>query len=381
VIAARHHRTASAARTTTDRDVGRVGEAASAPVLAVTADPALADALRRLAAAAAVGVHVVTDVPDIEAWQSCDLALVGADLARRMASGRLPRRGQVVVVTADADGTDVWQLAVCLGAEQVAVLPDADAWLVDRLAASVEPPSRAHVVAVMGGCGGGGASVLAAGLAVAAAESGHSVLLADLDPLGGGLDLALGIDVVPGLRWPDLAGARGRLPSSSVHDSLPRLDGLAVLAWGRGAPVDVPPAAVEAVLRSAARSHDLVVVDLPRAGADGLLTAAVRDADELLLVVPARLRAAAAAAQVVERWRGCGPTMGAAVRRASGDRLTARAVADAVQLPLVLKMRDEPRVDALLDRGEPPALRLAGPLRRACDQWLAGHLPPARQVA
>jgi hypothetical protein len=69
------------------------------------------------------------------------------------------------------------------------------------------------------------------------------------------------------------------------------------------------------------------------------------------------------------------------VRRASGDRLTARAVADAVQLPLVLKMRDEPRVDALLDRGEPPALHPAGPLRRACDQWLAGHLPSAQQVA
>jgi secretion/DNA translocation related CpaE-like protein len=388
VIAARHHRSTgvTAAAPVQTRRAERAGElgadvAARAPVLVVTADAALADALRRLAAAAAVEVQVVDDMPDVASWQSCDLALVGADRARAVASGRLPRRGQVVVVTAEADDTNVWQLAVCLGAEQVAVLPDADAWLVDRLAASIEPTSRALVVGVVGGCGGAGASVLAAGLAVAAAESGRRVLLADLDPLGGGLDLALGVDAVPGLRWPDLAGARGRLPSSSVHDSLPRLDGLAVLAWGRGTPVDVPPAAVEAVLRSAARSHDLVVLDLARAGADSLLTAAVRDAHVLLLVVPARLRAAAAAAQVVARWRGCVPGMGAVVRRAPGDRLAARAVADAVQLPLVLTMRDEPRVDVLLDRGEPPALRLAGPLRRACDQWLAGHLPPAQQVA
>jgi secretion/DNA translocation related CpaE-like protein len=336
--------------------------------------------LRRLAAAAAVDVHIVDGPPDVGAWQGCELALVGSDLARPMASGRLPRRSGVVLVT-EGDDSEVWQLAVLLGAEQVAVLPDADAWLVDRLAASVDLPPNARVVAVMGGCGGAGASVLAAGLAVAAADSGYRVLLADLDPLGGGLDLALGIDAVPGLRWPDLAGARGRLPSSSVHDSLPRLDGLAVLAWGRGERAQVPATAVEAVLRAAARSHDLVVLDLPRAGEDRLIAAAVRDVQELMLVVPARLRSVAAAAQVAGQWRDCVPAMGAVVRRAPGDRLPARAVADAVQLPLMLQMRDEPRLDGLLDRGEPPALRHAGPLRRACDQWLAGHLGPAHRAA
>jgi secretion/DNA translocation related CpaE-like protein len=360
---------------------GVTSPAARPPVLGVTADPALADALRRLAAAAAVDVRIVDGCPDVGAWQGCELALVGSDLARSMASGRLPRRSGVVLVTRDVGDGAVWQLAVSLGAEQVAVLPDADAWLVDRLAASVDLPSSGRVVAVMGGCGGAGASVLAAGLAVAAADTGHRVLLADLDPLGGGLDLALGIDAVPGLRWPDLAGARGRLPSSSVHDSLPRLDELAVLAWGRGAPDQVPATAVEAVLRSAARSHDLVVLDLPRAGEGRLLAAAMQDVQELVLVVPARLRSAAAAAQVVGRWRDCVPSMGAVVRRAPGDRLAARAVADAVQLPLVLQMRDEPRLDGLLDAGEPPALRRTGPLRRACDRWLEGHLGPAHRAA
>jgi secretion/DNA translocation related CpaE-like protein len=385
VIAGRHHRIAtSASRPSTGDQVAGGGPQPSTTrplVLGVTADPALADALRRLAAAAAVDVHIVDGPPDVGAWQGCELALVGSDLARPMASGRLPRRGGVVLVTADAGDGAVWQLAVSLGAEQVAVLPDADAWLVDRLAASVDLPSTAHVVAVMGGCGGAGASVLAAGLAVAAADSGYRVLLADLDPLGGGLDLALGIDAVPGLRWPDLAGARGRLPSFSVHDSLPRLDDLAVLAWGRGDDAQVPATAVEAVLRSAARSHDLVVLDLPRAGEDRLLTAAVRDVQDLVLVIPARLRSVAAAAQVADRWRDCVPAMGAVVRRAPGDRLPARAVADAVQLPLMLQMRNEPRLDGSLDRGEPPALRHAGPLRRACDQWLAGHLGPAHQAA
>jgi secretion/DNA translocation related CpaE-like protein len=382
VIAGRHHRTAIEGSPSLGQGAqGATPSTARLPVLGVTADPALADALRRLAAAAAVDVQVVDACPDVGTWQGSELALVGSDLARSVASGRLPRRTGVVLVASNADDGDVWQLAVMLGAEQVAVLPDADAWLVDRLAATVDLPSTARVVAVMGGCGGAGASVLAAGLAVAAADRGHRVLLADLDPLGGGLDLALGIDAVPGLRWPDLASARGRLPSSSVHDSLPRLDDLAVLAWGRGGPAQVPAPAVEAVLRSAARSHDLVVLDLPRAGEVPLLNAAVRDVQELVLVIPARLRSAAAAAQVVGRWRDRVPSMVAVVRRAPGDRLPARAVADAVQLPLMLQMREEPRLDGLLDRGEPPALRRAGPLRRACDQWLAGHLGPAHRAA
>jgi secretion/DNA translocation related CpaE-like protein len=349
-------------------------------VLGVTADPGLADALRQLAAAAAVDMQIVPEPPPVGDWQACRLVVVGADAARAV-TARLPRRGDVVLVTTDGQDSDVWQQAVAVGAEQVAVLPDARSWLIDRLAAGAGSSSRARVVAVVGGCGGAGASVLAAGLAVAAAERGHRVLLADLDPLGGGLDLMLGVDGVPGLRWPDLAGARGRLPSSSVHDALPRLDDLAVLAWGRGEPVDVSPTAVDAVIGSASRTHDLVVVDLPRAGDERLFTGATRHADELVVVVPARLRAVAAAAQVVDRWSRTVPATGVVVRRSPADRLSARAVAEAVRLPLVLEMRDEPRVDALLEQGEPPALRPRGSLHRACEQWLSRHLAADRAAA
>jgi secretion/DNA translocation related CpaE-like protein len=346
--------------------------AASPRVLVVTADQALADVIRRLAAAAAVEVEVLADPPDVRVWLGCRLAVVGADCVRAVVA-QLPRRGDVVLVSLAGHDPHLWEQAVTLGAEQVAVLPDADAWVVDRLAAGGCSPARARVVGVVGGCGGAGASVFASGLAVTAAERGQQVLLADLDPVGGGLDLMLGVDGVPGLRWPDLAGARGRLPSSSVHDALPRLDGLAVLAWGRGEPVDVPAVAVDAVLTSATRTHDLVVLDLPRGGDERLLTAAVRQVHDLLVVVPARLRATAAAAQLVGRWGALAASAGVVVRRSPGDRLSSRAVADAVELPLALEMRDEPRVDTLLDHGEPPALRGRGPLHRACDQWLSRH--------
>lgn len=371
------------ARRQTPASSGRAAGRDEGPprVLVVTGDAVLADALRRLAAAAAVDAEVVTALPDVASWAASTMVVVGADLAHRAGSATLPRRRAVVLVGRQPYDDAVWQAAVTLGAEQVAVLPDAEAWLVDRFAACGEPPSRARVVGVVGGCGGAGASLLSVALAVTAADASSRVLLADLDPLGGGLDLAVGLDGVPGLRWPDLSKVRGRLPSSSVHDALPRLDDLAVLAWGRGEPLDLDSAAVDAVLRSAAGSHDLVVLDLPRSGDERLLVSALRHVHELLLVVPARLRATAAAVQVAERWRSAVPDTGLVVRRSPGDRLSGRSVADAVQLPLSMQMKDEPGLDGRWERGTLPGLASSGPLRRACEQWLAGGGPAGRRAA
>ena len=51
--------------------------------------------------------------------------------------------------------------------------------------------------------------------------------------LSGGADLLLGAETVPGLRWPQLARARGRLGGGMLREALPRLDGLSVLSWDR----------------------------------------------------------------------------------------------------------------------------------------------------
>ena len=75
------------------------------------------------------------------------------------------------------------------------------ALLVARLADSVEggaPPAR--LVAVVGGSGGAGASTLSAALAVTALRLGVRPWLVDADPLGGGIDLALGGEDTVGLR-------------------------------------------------------------------------------------------------------------------------------------------------------------------------------------
>ncbi len=74
------------------------------------------------------------------------------------------------------------------------------------------------VVAVIGGRGGAGASLFAVALAQAASDS----LLVDVDPWAGGIDLVVGAEATPGVRWPDLA-LQGRTaePASAVRDALP----------------------------------------------------------------------------------------------------------------------------------------------------------------
>src|SRR4029077_6393479 len=140
-----------------------------------------------------------------------------------------------------------------------------------------------------------------------------------------------------GLRWPDLTAARGRLPASSLHESLPRAGSLAVLAAGRGDPVG-PPAAREAAgggpgappaaaadagMDAAGRGHELVVLDVGRS-LDAVGHAALDRADELLLLVPTRLRAVVAARQIVAALGPRGSRLAVVARRRPDERWTGR---------------------------------------------------------
>jgi CO dehydrogenase nickel-insertion accessory protein CooC1 len=69
-----------------------------------------------------------------------------------------------------------------------------------------------------GGRGGAGASVLATALALTASRLDRPTMLVDADPYGGGLDLVLGAEKTGGLRWPDLAGTRGRVGGRTLRE-------------------------------------------------------------------------------------------------------------------------------------------------------------------
>ncbi|WP_460461490.1 CpaE-like family protein, partial [Angustibacter peucedani] len=137
-----------------------------------------------------------------------------------------------------------------------------------------------------------------------------------------------------------------------------------------GDPLDLPARAVDAVLDAGARGHDLVVVDLPRA-VDAAADAALRRVDELLVVVPARLRGVVSAAQVVAQVGSRSPVVRAVVRRGPGERWSPTRVADVLGLPLAAVVRDEPRLDDDLDRGDLPGRRSRGGLARAAERCLA----------
>lgn len=159
------------------------GPAAAGP-LVVTADEGLAEHLLRLCAAAGTEPRLIRGAPPPrELWDAAPLVLVGDDQAERCAG--LGRRAGVLLLGLDLDDPGVWVRAVQLGAEHVLFLPDAEAWLLDRIADAAEGVgSPAVTVAVLGGRGGAGASTLACALAVTAARTGRRTMLLDGDPSG-----------------------------------------------------------------------------------------------------------------------------------------------------------------------------------------------------
>ena len=344
--------------------------------LVITADEHLLDDLLRLAAVAGVEVTATPDVVTARPfWPDAPLVLVGGDVAEAACAAGLSRRDGVVLVSRDLDDAQVWRRAVGIAAAQVTFLPDAEEWLVEALADAADRMSGVDrgglCVGVVGGRGGAGASTLACALAVTAQRRGRRTMLVDADPLGGGIDLALGSEDAGGLRWPDLAGASGRISGASLCGALPRLEELTVLSWDRGDPVSVPPQAMQSLLDAAVRSNDLVVVDLPRY-VDSATAVAVERLDVALLVVPAEVRATAAAARVAAGLVLRCPDLRVVVRGPAPAGLPAGGVVDALGLPFAGHLKPEPGLPQALDRGEAPGRRPGGPLAAFAESFLAG---------
>lgn len=346
--------------------------------LLVSSDSDLIDDVLRLAAANGVEIHLATDAEGARSrWQLAPLVLVGADASLAMAAGRMSRRRDVVLVTREPT-PDTWQNAVALGAEHVVSLPEAERWLIDRLADCVDGPTRdGRIVAVMGAGAGAGASTFAVTLALAAADRGLRVLLVDADPLGGGLDVLLGIEDMPGIRWSDLAETRGRLGAQSLAASLPTSDGVSVLSWGRTGPGALSAEAMSAVVNAAARGYDMVIVDLPR-HIDAATELVLSRAELTMLVTGNRVRATAAAARIVSLLDGrCGTLR--LVLRMDPKGLLDDAVEAALAVPVIARLPVTPSLAARADDGEPPGLRDA--YGKACTSALRAVAAGVGRVA
>jgi secretion/DNA translocation related CpaE-like protein len=308
-------------------------------------EPELRNELDRVAAA--VGVRVVhaggRASVSRKTWLAAAAVVIDQAAADRCGRDALPRRAHVTVVTGAEATTATWATAIAIGAQHVLRLPDQERELVRGLAEAAESARddrvRGQVVAVIGGCGGAGASVFAVALAHAAADP----LLVDLDPWGGGIDLLVGGEGAPGLRWPDLALRGGRLNWSAVREALPRHRGISLLSGTRrGYELEAGP--VDAVIDAGRRGGVTVVCDLPRRLSDASQVA-LDAADLVVLVTPCDVRACAATATIASVLAAINPQLGLVVRGPSPE------VADIAGAPLLASMRAQPRLAEQLEHG------------------------------
>lgn len=330
--------------------------------LLVSTDTDLIDECSRLAAIAGVELHVLSHANgDLSRWAHAPLVLI--DCTSASAAVDLPRRAGVVVVTrGSSDSIDpiAWRMAVGIGAEQVTCLPDAETWLIERLSASIDEPSRdGRLVAFLPATGGAGASTLAAACVSHSAEQGRPSLLIDGDRLGGGIDLVLGGEEATGIRWPELVDTRGRLATSSFRQALPTMGGASVLSWDREGSPDVSTDAWNSVLDVGKRGFDLTVVDLPRQF--GAQTAHVLSrAHAVVLVVSARVRGAVAAARVMEELAALTSDIRVIVRERQGG-VRAESIGRILGVPILGTI---PTGAPLADDGQLP--RFPESVIRAC---------------
>jgi len=342
-------------------------------VLALLTDPQLRDEFDRVAAA--VGVRVVHarsgSVVTRKTWSAAVAVVLDEAAADRCGRAALPRRAHVSVLTANEAATTTWASGVAIGAQRVLRLPEQERELIGDLAEAAESVRdrgfgglNGQVVAVVGGCGGAGASLLAVALAQAATDA----LLVDLDPWGGGIDLLVGGEATPGLRWPDLALQSGRLNWSSVREALPKHRGITVLSGTRrGYELEAGP--VNAVVDAGRRGGVTVVCDLPRRLTDAAQSA-LEAADLVVVVSPCDVRACAATATIAPVLSAINPHLGLVVRGPSPGGLRAAEVADIAGLPLLASMRAQPRLAEQLEHGG-LRLRARSPLAAAARTVLA----------
>ncbi len=343
--------------------------------LIVTANDIMREDALRLAAAAGVDVACSPEPAARSLWRTAPVVLLDAELVRAAVDARMPRRPGVVVMFDAPPPDSVWELCVRLGVERTMHVHRSEVELIELLADSMRGASSdGRCVAVVGACGGAGASVFAAATAFAGAREGIAALLLDCDPWGAGLDVILGLEKSPGLRWTDLAAPAGRLPAQELARAIPRIRvgsaEISVLAHGRESTADLDPDVVDVVIDAGRRSGAVTVVDLPRPpgpASDRVL----ERSDLVVMVAPADVRGCWAAERVCGRLRGFDVDTGLVVRGPSPCGLGGGEVAELLGLPLLAQMRAEPGLAHELEFGLSLSTGRRRPLLKAARRVLA----------
>lgn len=162
--------------------------------------------------------------------------------------------------------------------------------LAERTRSAEPPPSGQstatmlhNVVTLTASHAGMGLSVMASMLAWSMARRGYDCALMDADFVAGGLDLLLGIENEPGLRFSQIDAPMGHVEGEVLNHELMRWEGVRVLPydpWGSRQPDWWE---VQAVVRALAEVNDVVIVD---AGQGGLIetTPDIRHATQIMAI-------------------------------------------------------------------------------------------------
>lgn len=319
-------------------------------VLVLVDDPMILASVRRVAAAIDQPVDEAPQPVSRQQWNRASAVILDVAGARACMN-RNPRRSRVFLVSEGPPTIDEWKYATSIGAEGVFALPANENALVAVLAEHSAAKGDGMVVAVVGACGGAGSSVSAAAIALASAARRISTLLVDVDALGCGLDVVLGIEGVPGVRWSALTIEGGRLSPDALRDALPACGKyLRVLSSSRREIEGPSETALGAVLDAGRRSGGLVVCDVSRArGPVG--EAALEASDAVVMVVPATV-AACVAAEKVGLWAAQhNSSVGLLVRGPAPGGLRGVDIANMLGLPLIAVVRGHRSLASMLERG------------------------------
>ncbi|MHA7208666.1 septum site-determining protein Ssd [Arthrobacter sp. MDT1-65] len=246
------------------------------------------DQVARACAAAGVSPALVAGLAEALALDPAVL-LVGSEQATDGWAGHR----ELVVVGSAGDDARVWGAAANLASSRVVILPQGAGWLAEHLGHSLNPVAAGAVVGFLGTAGGCGVSTFAFWCARGLARGGRPTLLVDGHPLDGGLDLALGLEERPGVRWHDLRELRGTLNAEQLRSALPTDGNLSVLSHSAGpSPGNGGMESAAAVLDAARGAFEVTLVDLDGRSPDARSLASA--CDHLVLLVPSRPRSVAA---------------------------------------------------------------------------------------
>lgn len=340
-------------------------------VLFVSSNPESIDHLAALASAAQLRAEVTATPETVTAaWNRVAVVVIGIEELAAIAGVGLPRRENVIVY--GSPGPQDWRLAFDVGADAVVEPPGELGWLAERVRRAGDVLPSGTVVGVAGCRGGAGASVFACSLALAAVRAGHLPYLLDLDPWGCGVAVILGDDRPTGLTWDQISAGAGRIPASSLHTAVSRVEGVCVIGWNPDLPAEIPAGVVGAVVDAARLCSPLTIIDLGRGTGDDQLEVMAR-CDRVLLLVPADVRSVHSARRLLGRFGYVQWEI--VVRGPNPGGLLVDDVAIALDRPVLAAVAADRGLDRRLERGEPPGWRRRTPLARAGDGLITEVMP------